>query len=981
MRTWRRWTEDRVATIYTSATVVVFAAVCLGPSLIGLRSLLSINALTNYFPWRAGGSDSLGRESCTGDTIDTVMPSVAYVRHEWLHGGLGAWQGLIGGGSPLGALPNLGLLDPLSLPYFVLPLWMAPAYVKLLELVVAGGGTYLFLRRLNVSRPASMLSGLVFGTSGFMVMWSNWPQTRVAALIPPLFWATERLAQRLRPADAALLAVIVASLIFGGFPAVTAWALELAAAYFVVRLVALYGRRTRELVRGVGLAVAGLVTGALVVGIQLLPFLSYYHATDVEHRASYGTLPLPTAQLITLVSPKTFGLCVAGEPPYDRSSPIETVAFIGAAALVLAVLGACLRYRSLGRRGDAAANPARDLGRSLTLFFAIGAVVIVIIGWTSDRVLRDLQWVPPFSGNPVGRIRSVLGFALAVLAGIGIDALLRGRSADADLPRPDAEVDEQGAGGALVRPVWRDWRRWLRPVIVVGFVGVVGVVVLLRVHTGGVQANTWAARKASLYVPALLIAATLVVIGLRLLVRRPWTRWIAIVAVPALVVGQSAFFFHTVLPGDDPDNFYPRTGAHAFLQANLGVERYDATGMVMYPSTSLYYGLRTATGHTSQGDTWTQFLKAVDPKVSLTPTFTAFSGAMTPEVVGSSRLLDRLGIRYWVFSPDVVAGVRTDPPPTEAQVPVPAGGTVSCTLPAGPLRGVVVRVASAMQPAAKNGAATVTVTVRNGSRVVSSARAVPGPLGPGTNLPIALPGEDFAAGQPTTVQIGVRGAAGPVSLAGAGPAVCGAVRPQADGLKLAYADAGSVIYQRLTALDRIRWSGTAQVVPDGPAALAALRTTAPGTVVLDHAAGSSTGRLAAVHVLHDSGGQIDVRVDAQGAGYLTVADSMVMPGWSATVDGKKATLLQGDTAFGTLSVPAGVHIVAFHYRAPGFASGRIVSIVGLLLLIALAVAEPVMRRRRSSPRDRGGDGGNPATAAREPAAVGTRPEEPHDGSK
>jgi len=876
---------------------------------------------------------------CTGDTIDTVMPSIAYVRHSWLHGSLGAWQGLIGGGSPLGALPNLGLLDPLSVPYFVFPLWMAPAYVKLLELVIAGGGTYLFLRRLNLSRPASMLAGLVFGTSGFMVMWSNWPQTRVAALIPPLFWAVERLVQRLRPGDAALVAIVVASIVLGGFPAVTAWTLELAAAYFVVRLVALYGWQTRELLRGVGLALAGLLTGVLLAMVQLLPFASYYHETGVEHRSSYGLLPVPTTQLITLVSPKTYGLCVAGQPQYGGGSPVEMVAFIGAAALVLAVLGACLRYRTVASRPDAAASSPAEISRSLTTFFALATLVIVVIGWTSTRVLRELQPIPPFSGNPVGRIRSVFGFTLAVLAGFGIDALLRNR------PASTGE-----------RWNWRRAIRWARPVVIVGGVCALGIAVLLRVHTSGVDLNVWAARKASLYVPALLVLATLVVAGLALWGRRRWARWITVLAVPALIVGQSAFFFHTVLPGDDPDNFYPRTGAHRYLQAHLGSDRYDATGMVMYPSTSLYYGLRTATGHTSQTDSWIQLLRAIDPKVSLTPTFTAFSAAMTPEAVASSKLLDRLGVRYWVYSPDVVAGARTDPAATEGQLPIPADGSVSCTLPPGPLRGVVVRLASSMQPATANGVATVTVTARSGDRAVSSARAVPGVLGPGTNLPIAVAGEDFPSTQPTTVQINVRGAAGAVSLAGTGQAACGVVRPAADGLKLAYADAGSVIYQRLTALDRIRWSGTAQVVPDGPGALAALSQASPDAVVLDRAAGASSGRNATVSVLHDEGGDISVRVDAQGAGYLTVADSMTMPGWSVKVDGRKTTLLSGDGAFGTVSVPAGEHSITFHYRAPGFAVGRLLSIVGLLALIALLVADRVVRRRRNPPSGETDDG-------------------------
>ena len=40
----------------------------------------------------------------------------------------------------------------MSLPYFVMPLWLAPAYVELLEFVVAIGGMVLFLRRLGLSR-------------------------------------------------------------------------------------------------------------------------------------------------------------------------------------------------------------------------------------------------------------------------------------------------------------------------------------------------------------------------------------------------------------------------------------------------------------------------------------------------------------------------------------------------------------------------------------------------------------------------------------------------------------------------------------------------------------------------------------------------------------------------------------------------------------------------------------------------------------
>ena len=68
------------------------------------------------------------------------MPGIAYVRAQIFSGHLASWQSLVGGVDHFRASPDLGLLDPLSLPYFVLPLWLAPAFVVLLTWIVAIGG-------------------------------------------------------------------------------------------------------------------------------------------------------------------------------------------------------------------------------------------------------------------------------------------------------------------------------------------------------------------------------------------------------------------------------------------------------------------------------------------------------------------------------------------------------------------------------------------------------------------------------------------------------------------------------------------------------------------------------------------------------------------------------------------------------------------------------------------------------------------------
>ena len=81
-----------------------------------------------------------------------------------------------------------------------------------------------------------MLGGITFAGTGFMVAWLGFPQTRVAAFIPALFWVVERLIQERRARDAALVALPVAALLLGGFPSVAGYALLTAGSYAVVRL-------------------------------------------------------------------------------------------------------------------------------------------------------------------------------------------------------------------------------------------------------------------------------------------------------------------------------------------------------------------------------------------------------------------------------------------------------------------------------------------------------------------------------------------------------------------------------------------------------------------------------------------------------------------------------------------------------------------------------------------------------------------------
>jgi hypothetical protein len=908
---WRDW--------YLVAVLTGFVGVCLGPSLIGLRTLLSVNSLTNYYPWIAvGGVQAAGHEACTGDTVDAVMPGIAHIRTELFAGHLASWQSLVAGGGPLAALPNLGLLDPLSLPYLFLPLWLAPAFVVLLSFVVAVGGTFLFLRRLELSRPASMLAGLVFATSGFMVMWTNWPQVRVAALIPALFWAVERLLQRTRAFDAVLIAVVVASMVFGGFPVVTGYAIYLATGYLLVRIFLVHRFELRAWLRTVGLAVSGLVVGVLLTMVQLLPFLHFYNQDDLSYRANQALSGLPFSGLLTLIAPNSYGLCVGSQPQFTGVDPVELVAYVGAAAVILAIAGAAF---GLGRRSPTDRGPRG--------YFVAAIVVIVALGWGSTSFREVTAHLPIFADNFIGRIRSVLGFAVAALAAIGFDWTTTSGP-------PARSADHR-------RSHHRIWA-----VLVCAAAVAVGLDVLWQARRTSLSGGYWLELRHEVWIPLLLVVFTIgIVIASR--IHPKGARVFAFIVLPLLVAGQGAQFFHAVLPGDSTKNFYPETGTHAFLAAHLGSDRYASSELTMYPATSLYYGLRTPTGHFFFEPQWVTLLTRVDPTVMKSPTFADFGPTLNETTIGHQPILDAMAVKYWVFPPSSLAGVARPLPATDGVLHL-AKGSTSCTLPGQPLRGVTVKLAGDLVPSNPERGLTLHVTVRDGGRTLTSGRYIDGSIHSGATVSIPVAGESLAAGGQDTVTLSATGERGGVTLAAVGGSpACAAVSPTADGLRLVYSDPGSVIYQRLTALPRIRWASTSTVIPLAAQRVAALGSGVPNDeVVLTRAGPAGSGRTASVSVSVDSDDHIVADVSARGAGYLVVADAMQQQGWSVTVDGTPARMVAADHAMAAVYVKPGKHLIAFSYHAPGQATGAVISAFAFLIVLVV-VGWEVRRRRRSHP--------------------------------
>lgn len=948
-----RWVDLALVLLF-----VLFVALVLGPSLIGRDLAIDVNLLTEFQPWKAVSGVAVGAvNTCRSDTVDTGLPVISEIRRILYSGHYPTWVQYNVGGAPI-ASPNNGQFSPLALPYYLVPLSLAPAFVKLAQFAAVLVGMVAFLRRLGLSIASGVLGAIVYCASGFMISWSNWPQTLVAALIPALFWSVERLAQERRARDAVPLALVVASMVLGGFPAVTGMALYLAAPYFLVRVITLHRGHVREIGCRLVLAVTGLAVGTLLTAFQLVPFAKQLADTDLSYRQVVKGESAPLDTLLTLVSPDAFGTCVGGEVR-GVHNPIETIAFVGAAAVVLSVVAVLWSGRR-GRTDDRAAGVAG--------FFVIAAATVVVVGWLGGPLLAALQVLPVFSNNSIWRIRSILGFVLAVLAAFGFERLVRHVSrarpggSDPGPPGPPGTSDDEriDADHPSPRAVGGRWLRILgRVVVLAAFLGL-GVAIVLMARHESVEEGFYPIVRDRIMVAAALMGATTVLV----LIVRLAPRVVAIVAVlgvAGLVVGQSSSFGAEDIGGSDVKNFYPVTPTHVFLQKNLGEDRFASSNLLALPPTATYYDIRTPTGHQFSTPEWLDLLTAVDPKVAASPTFSDFTSASLPLAkVGRQPLLDRLSVKYWLSPDDAVSGAVDLAPAGDGTAPVDATHPATCTLPGGPVRGLVVLTTGPLVASAGRGA-SLSVSVRTADgKTVTGGRY----LGPGLPLPtqisIAFPGEDLAAAGPLTVTVRADGVSKPVPLATVGGALsCGSVAAADDGLRLVDSEAGALVWERLSSLPRIRWAETTVVVPDPAQQVSRLAAgMSPDTIVV--ASGTATGpatpsaTATPVTVDEDDGPTIRATVTAAAAGHLVVADSLRQPGWTASLDGHSVPLVAADHAFGAVAVPAGTHTVELQYEPPGLDLGVLLSLVGLVLLIGLLLADSArrwqQRRRAGRPR-------------------------------
>ncbi len=346
--------------------------------------------------------------------FDQVSEFIPWTNLAWTqvhHGHLPLWNPYSVNGLPLAFNWQAGTFSvPVLLGYLV-PLRDAYTVQVLVTLVLAGTGVYVLGRVLRLGVLGCAMAATIYELSGPSLGWLGWPIASVMSWLGWLFAASLLVVRaRHRPRAIVLLAVVVACAVYAGQPDT----LVLLGSALLVFLAALFISRVSPfadkgpILRPVMDTLVATVAGAALSAPLLLPGLQILPGSLRTGKSL--SRAVPTQSLVLVLFQGFDGSPVAGSQWFGPATP-WTVAYVGVVAVVLAVLAVMAAVKLRHRRPEV---------------IAFGALALAMTGIVYVPVIESLlDGLPLVGGDKWFRATMPMAFAVAVLAGMGTDVLVR----------------------------------------------------------------------------------------------------------------------------------------------------------------------------------------------------------------------------------------------------------------------------------------------------------------------------------------------------------------------------------------------------------------------------------------------------------------------------------------------------------------------------------------------------------------------------
>ena len=400
------------------------------PAVFGGRALLPTDLIFDLDPlWRPLAPARYIRSSnpILSDQVYMYFPWKVFTVRSLAQGHLPLWNPYVHGGLPFVGNLQSAVLSPFKLLSYLFPLYPSFAIEAVLRLFAAGLFTFLFAREIGLSKPGALLAAVAFIFSGPMVVWVGYPLSPVIAWLPAMLLTIERGLVRKDGPCVVACGLAIAAQFLGGHPETSFHVMLAWAAYALYRAVYVAGWYPTRLLPLIARIAAAAAMGIMLAAVQLLPFaqaLFHSAAASIKEAQAFDGMPSyimhvffewrnwPTG--ITTLLPQYFGTDLDGSYWFPYNNYVEQNAYAGILPLALAVMVTLrnIKCHSSPRRG-------------LILFFAVMSVICLGVALRLPllNVANDL---PILNLIANGRMRLVYVFAIAILAGLGLDEIGKG---------------------------------------------------------------------------------------------------------------------------------------------------------------------------------------------------------------------------------------------------------------------------------------------------------------------------------------------------------------------------------------------------------------------------------------------------------------------------------------------------------------------------------------------------------------------------
>ncbi len=528
-------------------------------------------------------------------------------------GKLPLWNPYTFAGMPLLANFQSAIFYPLNIFLLLFPFNLAWGILILLQPLLAGIFLYLYLRQMKISSVASLFGAISFSFSGFFIAWLEWGTLLHAALwLPLILLAMEKIMKGKKEIGWSLVLIFsLCSQFFAGHLQTSFYLVFFSLVYLGWRLFQVKKNRKKLLI----FFSLSFLLFFLITAIQWLPTWQLIQSSAREIDQAQFHQPgwfIPWQHLVHFLAPDFFGnpttLNYWGVFNYA-----EFIGYLGVIPLMLAFYGLFWR---------------RD---KQTFFFVIMAFAALSFALPTPWAKLPYQWeIPLLSTSQPTRLLFLVDFCLAVLAALGLDALLR------------------------------DKKRWKKviPSLAPFFLGY-GFLWLLVLGAKNVWPDaSWIANlaisKRNLILPTgLFLAGGFLIFSL---VSKRVPKKAVFFLIFTLVIFDFLRFGWKFTPFTKETWLFPPTETIKFLQSDPDIFRFMTTDRRLFaPNFSLPYRLQTVEGYDPLYLTRYAELIAASERgePNITPPF-GFNRIITPHNY-QSPLVDLLNVKYVLSLEDLEA--------------------------------------------------------------------------------------------------------------------------------------------------------------------------------------------------------------------------------------------------------------------------------------------------------------------------------------